>query len=118
VKIEAGNLPMGIFDDVDVDVVSEQLKAEDLLIMMSDGAFEGPKHVENYDLWMKRKVKELKTDDPQEVADIIMEEVIRSSGGLIEDDMTIVVSKIKHNIPKWTSIPVQNMKPKSKKQIS
>jgi stage II sporulation protein E len=118
VKIEASNLPMGIFDDVDVDVVSEQLKAEDLLIMMSDGAFEGPKHVENYDLWMKRKVKELKTDDPQEVADIIMEEVIRSSGGIIEDDMTVVVSKIKHNIPKWTSIPVQNMKPKGKKQIS
>ena len=29
--------------------------------MMSDGVFEGPKHVENYDLWMKRKIKELKT---------------------------------------------------------
>ena len=38
----------------------EQLKAGDLLIMMSDGVFEGPKHVENYDLWMKRKIKELK----------------------------------------------------------
>ena len=39
--------------------------------MMSDGVFEGPKHVENYDLWMKRKIKELETEDPQEVADII-----------------------------------------------
>ena len=52
---------MGILDDFEVDVVSEQLKAGDLLIMMSDGVFEGPKHVENYDLWMKRKIKELKT---------------------------------------------------------
>ena len=50
--------------------------------MMSDGVFEGPKHVENYDLWMKRKIKELETDDPQEIADLIMEEVIRSRSGL------------------------------------
>ena len=51
-----------LFREFEVDVVSEQLKAGDLLIMMSDGVFEGPKHVENYDLWMKRKIKELKTD--------------------------------------------------------
>jgi stage II sporulation protein E len=106
IKIQASNLPMGILHEFDVDVVSEQLKAGDLLIMMSDGVFEGPKHVENYDLWMKRKVQELQTDDPQEVADLIMEEVIRSSAGLIEDDMTVTVAKIKHNTPKWASIPV------------
>lgn len=104
-KISANNLPMGIIQEFDVDVVSEQLKAEDLLIMMSDGIFEGPKHVENYDFWMKRKISELQTNNPQEVADLIMEEVIRTQAGSIEDDMTIVVAKIKHNIPKWASIP-------------
>ncbi|MBN6889734.1 stage II sporulation protein E [Cytobacillus horneckiae] len=106
-KVQASNLPIGIIEEFDVDVVSKQLKAEDLLIMMSDGVFEGPKHVENFDLWMKRKITELKTDDPQEVADLIMEEVIRSRSGHIEDDMTVVVSKVKHNIPKWSSIPLQ-----------
>jgi stage II sporulation protein E len=105
-KVQASNLPMGIIQEFDVDVVSEQLKAGDLLIMMSDGVFEGPKHVENYDLWMKRKIKELKTEDPQEIADLIMEEVIRSRAGYIDDDMTVVVAKIKHNTPKWASIPV------------
>lgn len=105
-KIQASNLPMGILQEFDVDVVSEQLKAGDLLIMMSDGIFEGPKHVENYDLWMKRKISELVTDDPQAVADLIMEEVIRSRSGAIEDDMTVVVSQIKHNTPKWATIPI------------
>lgn len=113
IKIHASNLPMGIIDDFEVDVVSEQLKAGDLLIMMSDGVFEGPKHVENYDLWMKRKIKELKTNDPQEIADLIMEEVIRSRSGFIEDDMTVVVAQIKHNIPKWTSIPVPQFRQKA-----
>lgn len=107
IKIQASNLPMGIIQEFEVDVVSEQLKAGDLLIMMSDGIFEGPKHVENFDLWMKRKIIELKTEDPQAIADLIMEEVIRSRSGLIEDDMTVIVAKIKHNTPKWTSIPVQ-----------
>lgn len=112
-KIQASNLPMGIIQEFDVDVVGEQLKAGDLLIMMSDGVFEGPKHVENFDLWMKRKITELKTDEPQEVADLIMEEVIRSRSGNIEDDMTVVVSKIKHNTPKWTSIPVHAIRQKA-----
>lgn len=105
-KIQASNLPIGILQDFEVDVVTEQLKAGDLLIMMSDGVFEGPKHVENYDLWMKRKIHELATEDPQEVADLIMEEVIRSRSNAIEDDMTVVVSKIKHNTPKWATIPI------------
>jgi stage II sporulation protein E len=108
IKVQASNLPMGILQEFEVDVVGEQLKAGDLLIMMSDGVFEGPKHVENYDLWMKRKINELQTDEPQAIADLIMEEVIRSRGGSIEDDMTVVVAKIDHNIPKWASIPVSN----------
>ena len=57
-----------------------------------------------------KNYKELETDDPQEVADLIMEEVIRSRSGIIDDDMTVTVSKIKHNTPKWASIPVQKSK--------
>lgn len=105
IKVQASNLPIGIITEFDVDVVSEQLKAGDLLIMMSDGIFEGPRHVENHDLWMKRKLKSLKTEEPQEIADLIMEEVIRTRSGLIEDDMTVIVIKLDHNTPKWASIP-------------
>jgi stage II sporulation protein E len=113
IKIQASNLPMGMIQEFDVDVVGEQLKAGDLLIMMSDGVFEGPKHVENFDLWMKRKIQELETEDPQQISDLIMEEVIRSRSGAIEDDMTVVVSKIKHNTPKWASIPMQKHRKKA-----
>ncbi len=109
IKITASNLPMGIIDEFEVEVVSKQLKAGDLLIMMSDGIFEGPKHIENFDLWMKRKIGELKTENPQEIADLIMEEVIRSTSGVIEDDMTVVVAKLMHNTPKWATIPVHKL---------
>ncbi len=107
-KIEASNLPMGIIQEFDVDVVHEQLKPGDLLIMMSDGIFEAPKHVENKELWMKRIINEIHTDDPQEIADLILERVIRLDSGMIDDDMTIIVSKIKRNTPKWAAIPLYN----------
>ncbi|WP_261134734.1 stage II sporulation protein E [Bacillus sp. Marseille-Q3570] len=108
--IEASNLPMGIIEDFDVDVVSDQLKAGDYLIMMSDGIYEGPKNVENKDAWLKRKIREINSDDPQLIADLLLEEVIRADYGQIEDDMTVVVTKINRNIPKWSTIPHQNKK--------
>src|SRR5699024_1037359 len=65
-KIESSNLPIGIIRDVDVDMVGEQLKSGDLLIMISDGIYDGPKHIENTDMWLKRKLREIQTDVPQE----------------------------------------------------
>ncbi|MDV2686767.1 stage II sporulation protein E [Alkalihalophilus lindianensis] len=106
IKIEASNLPMGIIQEFDVDVVSEQLKPGDLLIMMSDGIFEAPKHVENKEMWIRRMINELDTTDPQEVADVMLEKVIRSGRGAIEDDMTIIVTEVKRNTPKWAAIPL------------
>lgn len=67
---------------------------------------------------MKRKLKSLKTEDPQEIADLIMEEVIRTRSGLIEDDMTVIVIKIDHNTPKWASIPAPAFSKRAKRFLS
>lgn len=103
--IESSNLPIGIIKNVEVDVVDEQLKEADILIMTSDGVFEGPKHVENPDLWLKRQIKQIETNDPQEIADILLEEVVRTTAGRIDDDMTILVARITKYNTKWASIP-------------
>lgn len=105
-KIEASNLPIGIIKEFDVEIVKEQLLPDDLLIMMSDGIFDGPQHVENIDIWLKRKIKDMDTEDPQEIADLLLEEVIRTRSGEIIDDMTVLVAKVKKNTPQWTSIPI------------
>jgi stage II sporulation protein E len=36
---------------------------------------------------------------------LLLEEVIRTRAGEIEDDMTVLVAKIVKNTPKWSSIP-------------
>lgn len=109
-NISASNLPIGIIPQFDVEIVNKQLKAGDYLFMMSDGIFEGPKHVENIDMWFKRKIQKMQTKDPQAIADLILEEVIRSQSGIIEDDMTILVAQIKKNTPKWATIPIYREK--------
>src|SRR5699024_7814881 len=106
IQIESNNLPIGIIEHVEMEAVAEKLKPDDLLIMMSDGVFDGPKQVKNNDAWLHRKVQEMKTDDPQEIADLLLEEVIRSEMGLIRDDMTVVVAKVKRHRPQWATFPV------------
>ncbi|MED4730332.1 stage II sporulation protein E [Aneurinibacillus migulanus] len=107
IPISANNLPIGIIDDIDVDTVSYQLKPGDLLIMMTDGIYEAPR-VENKNLWMKRKISELKTNHPQEVADCLLELVIRQHYGEIHDDMTVMVARIEHYMLPWATISVPN----------
>lgn len=105
IQVESSNLPIGIVKEFDVEVVDEQLQDGDLLIMTSDGIFEAPKMVENQSIWLKRIIKQLNTDDPQDIADLLLEEVIRQSSGLIEDDMTILVGKIKRYQSQWATVP-------------
>lgn len=105
--LDAGNPPIGMLDDLDVDVRTEQLKSGDFLIMMSDGMFDAARNIENKELWIKRKIKELETHNPQEMADLLLEEVIRVAGGTINDDLTVIVARIRHHLPKWSSIPAQ-----------
>lgn len=103
--LDAGNPPIGMLDELDVDVRTEQLKSGDLLIMMSDGMFDAARNIENKEMWIKRKIKELETQNPQEIADLLLEEVIRVAGGRISDDLTVIAARIHHHLPKWSSIP-------------
>ncbi|RXT09015.1 stage II sporulation protein E [Ammoniphilus sp. CFH 90114] len=109
--ITANNLPIGIIEDIEVDVVTEQLKPGDILIMVSDGLLEAPAQIENKEMWFKRIISELKTDDPEEITDILLERVIRSKFGEINDDMTILVSRIDQFIPRWGTFPIPGMEP-------
>lgn len=106
IQLTGNNLPIGIIEHVELDTVSTTLKSEDILVMMSDGLFDGPKHVINNDLWLERKIKEMKTNNPQEIADLLLEEVVRGELGVIHDDITVVVAKVTKENPQWATFSV------------
>lgn len=103
IPITANNLPIGILQDIDVDFVSMQMQSGDTLVMMSDGIYDAPGLAVNKELWMKRIINELETDNPQEMADALLEKVVRHHNGEIVDDMTVLVARIDKHLPEWAS---------------
>ncbi|WP_238655753.1 stage II sporulation protein E [Paenibacillus piscarius] len=104
IPVTASNLPIGIIKDIEVDLVTMQLRPGDILIMMTDGIYDAPGYAVNKEIWMKRLIQELEGDDPQDIADSLLEKVIRYQGNEIHDDMTIVVSRVDHYHPEWSSL--------------
>jgi len=103
ILISASNLPVGIVKEMEVDLVSMPLKPGDLLIMMTDGIYDAPGYAVNKDMWMKRVLLEIETEDPQEFADCLLERVVRHHHGEIVDDMTVVVARVQKYQPEWAT---------------
>lgn len=109
IPVHASNLPIGILQDIEVETVAERLLPGDILIMMTDGLYDAPQFAANKEVWMKRAIQEIRIRDPQAMADLLLEKVIRTSDGTIPDDMTVVVAKVDHAIPEWATISVPGM---------
>ncbi len=103
IPITGNNLPVGILREIDVDLISQQLEPGDILIMMTDGIYDAPGHAVNKELWMKRIIQEMHTDDPQDIADCLLETVFRHHEGEIYDDMTVLVAKVEKFKPEWAA---------------
>ena len=103
IPIAANNLPIGILHDIEIDLLRVQLQPGDTLIMMTDGILDAPGHAINKEQWMKRVLQELDEDDPQEIADSLLDTALRQYPGGIKDDMTVVVTRITRHRPEWAA---------------
>ncbi|WP_116192575.1 stage II sporulation protein E [Paenibacillus taihuensis] len=103
IPITANNLPVGILQDIDIDLIRVQLHPGDTLIMMTDGIYDAPGHAVNKEMWMKRVIQEIRSDQPQEIADALLDTVVRYHKGDIVDDMTVVVAKVDKHQPEWAT---------------
>lgn len=103
IPIAANNLPIGILQDIEIDLLRIQLQPGDTLIMMTDGILDSPGHAINKELWMKRVLQELDADDPQDIADALLDTALRQYPGGVQDDMTVVVTRISRHQPEWAA---------------
>lgn len=89
-QIRIESLPLGIFQNMETEVVTRELIENDYIIMVTDGvvdALEGG----GYEDMLQSYIEELQERNPEEMASKILEFVLRCSGGRIADDMTVVV---------------------------
>lgn len=93
-SIAAGNLPIGILASIEVESLSKQLQLGDLLVMVSDGVQE-----KEQDQWLLQAIRDLKTDDPQEAANRLLESALDRRGGSAQDDITVLAARIDRKLP-------------------
>ncbi len=88
--VETGALPMGIVEESKPLIKKNVISAKDLVILVSDGISDS---FEN-DQDLKECIKSIKTKNPQEFADELLERALACNNGYAVDDMTVIVVKI------------------------
>lgn len=91
--INSKNLPLGLVDEVNVEIIKDNLKPGDILINVSDGVLDISKSNNRKVSWLEEYLKNI-NGDPRELSEKILEKAKSLSKGNINDDMTVIVSKI------------------------
>ena len=88
--LESHSLPLGILDSLRPDASTYHLQENDTLLFVSDGitgAFGS-----TGDLY--EVLKKIPLHNPQQLADLLLQEALRAYGGVAKDDMTAVAVRI------------------------
>lgn len=91
--IRSTSLPVGILNNVDMEITKKKLKDNDLVIMITDGIIDSNEVMVQKEQWVEKVLKDFKSNIPQDIADYILQEAKNNSGGYIQDDMTVLVSR-------------------------
>ena len=92
--LKSVTLPAGILEKSDLVVYDYDLQDGDIIVMCSDGIIESNCEYINKEMWLKYLLEDIKTDDAQKIANLILEESIDNNFGIKKDDITVIVAKI------------------------
>ncbi len=96
--ISSSSLPVGILSDIKLDRKNVKVKNGDYIIMVSDGILDAGKNNNLGDNWLIYFLKQIKTTNPREIANLILDRALEIQDGKVEDDMTVLVTKICNDI--------------------
>lgn len=88
--IDAGALPIGIVEETKPLINKNVVQSKEFIILISDGISDSFENDEE----LKECIKSIKTKNPQEFADDLLERALACNNGYAVDDMTVIVIKI------------------------
>lgn len=89
--IMSTSLPVGVLNEVDIQGVNKKLYDGDIVIMVSDGVLDCIKEKEKEKAFSEYIMK-IKTKNPQEIADDLLDYAKEQNDYIALDDMTIIVA--------------------------
>lgn len=94
--IKSLSLPTGAIKDAIQEVFDKDIENKEIVVMCSDGIIDSNIEYKNKELWLKYLLEDMENDNPQKMADIILNEAVDNNFGKIKDDMSILVCKLTH----------------------
>ncbi|WP_278246353.1 stage II sporulation protein E [Metaclostridioides mangenotii] len=92
--ISSSSLPVGILSDVKLDRKNAKVNDGDFVIMVSDGIVDSGRNKDLGDNWMLYFLDSVKSTNPKNISNMILDRALELQPNQIEDDMTVLVTKI------------------------
>jgi stage II sporulation protein E len=91
--ITSTTLPIGMFGNVDYDTVTKKLYEGDIVVLLTDGVLDSIEG-DNKEAFLEQLLLEIKSSNPQEIANRILETALSKSNFRPIDDMTVITAGI------------------------
>lgn len=88
--ISSENLPLGVFGQIEPEVMHRQMQDGDYVIMLSDGILDAVSQGAGEE-FLPEVIGRISNTNPDEIANQILSYCIRQSRGHVRDDMTVMV---------------------------
>lgn len=92
-RLSAQNLPLGVFQQMEPEIMSRTLQNGDYVIMLSDGILDALSQGLGEEV-LPEIIGRMEYTNPNEIANQILTYAIKQSKGQIRDDMTVLVTGI------------------------
>ncbi|MGI6065080.1 MAG: stage II sporulation protein E [Bacillota bacterium] len=92
--VRSSCLPIGILHNVEVETIPEQVEIGDIIVMATDGLLECGGGQEETEKWVVAALKESSENNPQKLAEFLLRNALRMSGGKPRDDITVLVALV------------------------
>jgi PAS domain S-box-containing protein len=102
----AGSLPLGCLSDASWELGVTQLEAGDLLLLYTDGVIEARRDGEFFRKERLLTLLEAKANSTGQLPQLILDEVLAFSGGVLQDDLAILALSLDEGFP--TTQPKEN----------